>query len=69
MNVIKRLLNVITIFGVFMVIVGIYTALTQVGDRYVAAGFGIFLLGLVLTFNYILFQNISVWNEVEKNKS
>ena len=49
-----------------MVVAGIYSALTHDGDKYVASGVGLVLLGLVLTFNYILFQNISVWNRVNK---
>lgn len=66
MNIIKRLLNVIAILSWTLIAIGIYVDLTKESDKF-AIYFGLGVLGVVLTINYILFQNISTWNKVNKS--
>ena len=71
MNIIKRLLNVISIIGWLFVAGGvsgsIYASFTGGHNKNDLIYFGLFFVGLVFIFNYVLFQNISTWNKVEKN--
>jgi hypothetical protein len=67
MNIIKRFLNIITLFAVFMISAGVYGYVVEPHKGSEAFAIGGVFLGLVLIINYILFQNISVWNKVRKN--
>lgn len=69
MNIIKRFLNVVTLFGALVVLGGVYEYFfeSQYSSDVFAAG-GV-ALGFVLFFNYVLFQNISVWNRLEKKSN
>jgi uncharacterized membrane protein HdeD (DUF308 family) len=69
MNIIKRLLNVVALFGAFVVLGGIFSYFFDSKDSTDAFVIGGVLLGFVLVFNYILFQNISVWNRLEKKNN
>jgi hypothetical protein len=66
MNIIKRLLNVFALFGALVVLGGIYSHLFESSNSTDAFAVGGVMLGFVLVFNYILFQNISLWNRVNK---
>jgi uncharacterized membrane protein YjfL (UPF0719 family) len=66
MNIVKRSLNVVTLFAVFLILAGIYMQFFESRDSSEAFSIGGVLLGFVLIFNYILFQNVSVWNRVNK---
>jgi hypothetical protein len=66
MNIIKRFLNIITLFAVFMILAGVYGYVTEPHRNPEAIAIGGVFLGLVLIVNYILFHNISVWNRVNK---
>ena len=66
MNIIKRFLNIITLFAVFMILAGIYGFVMEPHKGSEAFAIGGVFLGFVLIINYILFHNVSVWNRVNK---
>jgi hypothetical protein len=69
MNIIKRFLNVVTLFGVIMVLSGIYEYFFESTSSTDVFAISAAVFGLVLFFNYILFQNISIWNKLEKKNN
>jgi len=69
MNIIKRFLNVVTIFGVIVVLSGVYEHFFESQSSTDVFAAGAVMFGVVLFFNYVLFQNISVWNKLEKKNN
>jgi hypothetical protein len=66
MNIIKRFLNIVTLFAMFMILAGVYGYVMEPHRGSEAFLIGGIFLGFVLILNYILFQNISVWNKGNK---
>lgn len=66
MNIIKRFLNVVTLFGALVVLGSIYEYLFDAQFSTDGLAVSGVTFGFVLFFNYILFQNVSLWNKLEK---
>jgi hypothetical protein len=78
MDMLKRLLNVVTIFFVLTLVIAIFFLISQFNDQrftsllgvdpiFNAPAFGMFVVSMfmfigILVFNYIVFKKITLWH-------
>ena len=79
MDMLKRLLNVVTIFFVLTLVIAIFFLISQFNDQrftsllgtdpiFNAPAFGVFVVSMfmfigILVFNYIVFKKITIWHK------